>query len=176
MKEELKLNYLSANDAKSLCLLMTSNSEAFQRFFPKTLEQNQSIADSQSFILNKIKEIESKSEYTFAIRSNNDNSLAGLVILKNIDWKALEGELAYCLDQRSHGKGWATSSVKQVSSFAIEELGLKVLKIIAHKSNIASIRVAEKCRFKWKKTLSKSFQPPNEEPLNMELYELTYEG
>ena len=48
-------------------------------------------------------------------------------------------------------------------------------QIIAHKTNIGSCKVAEKCGFEWKKTLLNEYTPPNESPLDMELYELEHE-
>ncbi len=49
---------------------------------------------------------------------------------------------------------------------------LKTLKIIVHKTNLQSIRVAENCHFTWIKTLENEHAPPGEKPLDMELYEL----
>ena len=46
---------------------------------------------------------------------------------------------------------------------------------IVHVQNKASVRVAEKCGYEWKKTLLKAHTPPKEEPLDMELYERSYE-
>ena len=65
-----------------------------------------------------------------------------------------------------------SSVVKALSIHAFSKLELEVLQIIVHKSNIGSIKVAEKCNFVWRKTLLKSYTPPNEAPLDMELYEL----
>ena len=45
--------------------------------------------------------------------------------------------------------------------------------IFANKDNPASIRVAEKCGFKWTKTLEKEFEPPGKSAKDMELYELS---
>lgn len=175
MTKTFNIDYLKESDAESLCLLMTSNIEIFERFFPKTLSQNLKVGDSRLFISKKIKEIDQKSEYTFAIRNVKIDSIKGLVILKDIDWDDLQGELAYCVDQNANGKGLATSSVQYVSDFAFDKLGLKKLKIIVNKSNLSSIRVAEKAGFHWKKTLHKAYRPPNEKILDMELYELTHE-
>ena len=175
MSEAIKINYLNETDAENLCRMMTSNADILNRFFTKTLSQNQSVENSRLYISKKAKEIEQKLEFTYAIRHKN-NRVVGLVILKDIHWDTGEGELAYCLDKNHQGKGIISQSVKNIALLAFEELKLKKLKIFAHKSNIASIRVAEKTGFLWIKTLSKSYQPPNEASLDMELYELDYEG
>ncbi|WP_036381236.1 GNAT family N-acetyltransferase [Muricauda sp. MAR_2010_75] len=175
MSEAVKINYLSESDAEDLYLMMTSNADIFKRFFPSTLSQNESVENSQIYISKKKKEIQTKSEFAFAIR-NIDGVVIGLVILKDIKLDSGEGELAYCLDKAEQGKGIVSKSVKFVSEFAFNELNLKKLKIFAHKSNLASIRVAEKTGFRWIKTISKAYQAPNEAYLDMELYELDYEG
>lgn len=175
MNTAYQIDYLKPNDAEGLCLLMQSNKEVFERFFPNTLEQNLSVFDSRNYIKKKDEEIVKKKEFTFAIRKNSDQTIIGLIILKNIDYTIREGKLAYCLDINHHGKGITSSCIKQVINFAFDRINLKTLKIIAHKSNQGSIRVAQKCGFQWKKTLQKAYQPPNEDFLDMELYELHYE-
>lgn len=51
-------------------------------------------------------------------------------------------------------------------------MGIETLQIIAHKTNVASVKVAEKNNFKWVKTLKEEYTPQGEKPLNMELFEL----
>jgi len=163
---------LMLKDASSLCMLMVSNKDRFQRFFPKTMGQNLTIADSEAFIVRKQREMQSRSEYTYAIREAVNGCVVGLIILKELDWTKKQGELAYCIDSHYEGKGWVTKTVREISSHAFNDLGLKTLQIIAHKSNKGSIKVAEKCGYTWQKPLLKSHIPPNEAPLDMELYEL----
>ncbi len=176
MNTAFQIDYLKPDDAESLSLLMRSNREIFVRFFPNTLQQNLSVLGSRNYIEKKDQEIAKKEEFTFAIRKNNDQSILGLVILKNIDHNIGEGELAYCLDSDYHGKGITSSCIKQAIDFAFDKIDLKTLKIIAHKTNRGSIGVALKCGFQWKKTIQKAYRPPNEDFLDMELYELYYEG
>ena len=59
-----------------------------------------------------------------------------------------------------------------MSNYAFKDLQLKALQIIVHESNKASTKVAKKCGFTWQKILEKEHTPPNEAPLDMELYEL----
>lgn len=98
-----------------------------------------------------------------------------MIIIKKIDWTNRIGELAYCIENNFEGKGLISKVVKVISSFAYNELELKTLQIIAHKTNFGSIKVAENNGFIWQRTLIDEFTPTNELPLNMELYELTNE-
>ncbi len=170
--EAFTIDIMVQEDAPALCTLMVSNSERFSRYFPKTLAQNLTVEASNSFILRKIEEIESNVEFTYALRDYGTKIVAGLLILKNLDWDRKQGELAYCIGSNFERKGWITKAVKEMSNYAFKDLQLKTLQIIVHKSNKASTKVAEKCGFTWQKILEKAHTPPNEAALDMELYEL----
>ncbi len=173
MKEDqIIMSQIALSDAAELCTLMTSNAARFLRFFPKTLQQNSTVEDSKKFILKKRKEQQAKQEYTFLLKEPSTNKIMGLLILKEINWMTKQGELAFCIDHTFEGKGFTTRAVQYLSDYAFRELELKTLQIIVHKSNIGSIRVAEKCNYIWHSTLKDAFTPPNEKALNMELYEL----
>ena len=155
-----------------ICDLMTVNSERFRRFFPKTLEQNLTPTLSQIFVEQKLREFQNKEELLFVLKEKESRTLVGLVYIKKLDWGKKEAELAYCIGYQFEGKGWMTQSIKKITEYAFKELQLETLQIIVHKSNLGSIRVAEKCGFIWTKKLLQEHTPPNENPLDMELYEL----
>lgn len=169
--ELFSISPLELSDAESLNQMMLSNVKRFQKYFPKTLSKNLNIEDSKAYILRKAIENKNKIEFTFAIKDNASQKVAGLIILKEIDMAKREGELAYALDEKFEGNGWITNAVKELVKFAFEELKLKTLKIITHHTNIGSCKVAEKNGFVWKKTLKNEFTSINGSPLDMELYE-----
>ncbi len=169
--EYVHLNTLLPEDAIELHRLMNNNTIRFQRFFPMTLAQNTSVRASKEYIQRKKMENEAKKEFTWAIRDAKTSTLMGLLILKDIDWDAKVGEIAYALGGAFEGKGFTTETVKGFSSIAFNTLGLKTLRIITHSSNIGSVGVAEKCGFVWKQLLMAEHTPPGENPLDMELYE-----
>ncbi|WP_179214613.1 GNAT family N-acetyltransferase [Flavobacterium psychrophilum] len=70
------------------------------------------------------------------------------------------------------GKRLTTFAVKKMLEFAFDELKLKTLQIISHKTNLGSIKVAKNNGFIWQKTLLNEFYPTIGAPLDMELYEL----
>jgi ribosomal-protein-alanine N-acetyltransferase len=164
---------LKLKDAFSINELMVSNAERFKRYFPKTLSSNLTLEASESYILNKISEFQMRSGFTFAIKENATQSITGLIIIKKLNWETGQAEFAYCIGAEQEGKGWTTKAVKEVSNYAFNELNLKTLQIISHKTNFGSIKVAENSGFVWKRTLANEFTPTDELPLDMELYELT---
>ena len=97
----------------------------------------------------------------------------GLVYLKDLDWNTKEGEFAYCISKQYTGQGWITKAVTLLSSYASSQLQLKTINIIVHHSNIASIRIAEKCGFTYKGVLPNEFTPPGKKPIDMQLFKRT---
>ncbi|PVX45822.1 ribosomal-protein-alanine N-acetyltransferase [Flavobacterium sp. 103] len=173
--ENVIIDKLKPIDASQLHVFMIQNTERFTKFFPRTLSDNVTLEKSLVYIETKDREIQQKINFTFAIREIDTQKIIGLIIIKKIDWTNRIGELAYCIENNFEGKGLISKVVKVISSFAYNELELKTLQIIAHKTNFGSIKVAENNGFIWQRTLIDEFTPTNELPLNMELYELTNE-
>lgn len=166
------INPLNPTDAKQLNQFILDNSERLKRYFPVTLSSNTTLEKSIEYIAIKNKEIEEKINFTFAIRDKNNQEIAGLMILKKIDWDKKQGEFAYCIGSQFEGKGLTSFAVAEMTKFAFDDLGLKTLQIMAHKTNLGSIKVALNNGFVWQRTALNEFTPTNESPLDMELYEL----
>lgn len=175
LSKNFVIDQLKSTDATTLHLFLLDNTERLSRFFPLTLSSNKTIEKSVAYIEEKNDEIERKVNFTFAIKELNSQKIAGLIIIKKIDWVDKIGELAYCIGNDFEGKGLVRKAVKAISGFAYNELDLKVLQIIAHKTNVGSVKVAENCDFIWKRTLLNEFTPIGESPIDMELYEHTNE-
>ena len=141
--ENISIHKLKSIDANQLHLFMIENTERFRNFFPGTLSGNATLEKSTEYIESKEREIQQKVNFTFAIREIDTQKIIGLIIIKKIDWTNRIGELAYCIGNNFEGKGLITKAVKVVSSFAYNELELKTLQIIAHKTNLASVKVAK---------------------------------
>jgi len=159
-------------DGWTVCNFTVANEDRLKHYFPETLKQNLTPDLSNIFVKKKVKQFEAKEEFLFTLRENVSNKFVGLVYIKEVDWTTKQGEFAYCIDYTVEGKGLITQTVKQLSEYAFETLGLETLQIISHKSNIGSLKVAENNNYTWIKTLKNEFTPPGEKPLNMELYEL----
>ncbi len=168
--EEYLIDPIHEKYAWRICDFVVSNAERLKRFFPKTLEQNLTPDLSKYFVEKKLKQFKSLEEFLFVLKEKENRTVIGLVYIKKIDWETKEAELAYCIGYQYEGKGYMTRAVQFLTDYALTELSLKTLKIIVHKSNLASIKVAEKCGYLWKRTLPNEHKPPNENPLDMELY------
>lgn len=163
---------IQPKDGWYVCNFVVANEDRLKSYFPGTLKQNLTPDLSNIFVAKKVKQFETKEEFLFTIRENETRKLVGLIYIKEVDWAKKQGEFAYAIDYNVEGKGLMTESIKQLSDYAFENMGFKTLQIIAHKSNMGSIKIAENNNFTWIKTLINEFTPPEGKPQNMELYEL----
>ena len=166
----IKVEQISQNDAMGIHTLMTENATRFSQYFPKTLEANRTLPTAKEFAVKKVKEFENNEEFLFVIKDKS--VVIGLIYIKELDWQKKQGEYAYCIDKSQKGKGIMTMIVKKLSVHAFNFLKLEVLQIKVHKTNHSSVKVAENAHFQWQRTLLKEYTPPNQSPLDMELYEL----
>jgi len=111
----------------------------------------------------------------FVLKERKNRTIIGLVYVQELNTQKNQAELAYAISKPFTGNGYITQSLKKLSSWAFDQ-GYRTLQIIVNKENTPSIRVAKNCGFVWKATLLKEYKPPNEPPIDMELYELDYEG
>lgn len=170
--EGFEISPVHGGDAWKICNFIVANTDRLKRFFPKTLEQNLTPSLSQSFVEKKVKQFESKDEFLFTIKESETQNLIGLIYLKELNWDIRQGEYAYCIGYTHKGKGIITKAINVLNEYALNNLNLNTIQIIAHKENQGSVNVALNNGFIWQKTLKKGFTPIGEEPLDMELYEL----
>jgi ribosomal-protein-alanine N-acetyltransferase len=166
---------IEAKDAWRICNFAVTNSDRLKRYFPTTLKLNLNPTLSEIFVAQKVKKFEHKTECLFTLKEKEKRTIIGLVYVKEIDHSLKTAELAYCIDYDYEGKGITSKTVRYISQWAHEKLGLTKLQIITHKTNKGSVKVATNNNYTWTKTLLKEHTPPNETALDMELYELDYE-
>lgn len=82
-----------------------------------------------------------------AVTDRESGELAGAVSLARFDWREWRAEIGYWLVPDARGRGVATRSVRLVSRWAFDELGLVRLELLAHPDNVRSQAVAERSGF-----------------------------
>jgi RimJ/RimL family protein N-acetyltransferase len=82
-----------------------------------------------------------------------EDLLLGAVGLANFDWPDLKGEIGYWIaaPARRRGVGWRATRLLAV--WALTQLGLERLELLAHPENDASLRLAERAGFTREGTL-----------------------
>ena len=170
--ENYSIAPIQHKDAWRICDFIVSNTDRLKAFFPLTLKANLTPTLSEIFVNNKVKQFQNQEEYLFTVKENTNRTIIGLVYVKELQKAPQQGELAYCIGYQYEGKGLTSRIVSKIINWAFNEIKLNTLQIISHRTNIGSIRIAQKNGFIFRKTLSKSHQKYNGEFVDMELYEL----
>lgn len=162
---------IEKKDAWGMCDYITANEDRLRLYFPKTSTANLTPDLSKRFVEIKSKEFDNKEEFLYTLKPQNSNKIIGVFYIKELLWDILQGELAYSIDYNYERKGIVSKIVNKMSEYAFSDLGLKTLQIFAHKTNLPSVRVAEKGGFVWVETQIGKYTPKNGTPMDMELYE-----
>ena len=83
----------------------------------------------------------------FAIRAVTDDTFLGFAALVSLDLEKSEAEAGYVVRAHARGHGVATSALRTLSRWGIDDLGLQRVYLHIDPQNTASIKVAEKCGF-----------------------------
>ena len=87
-------------------------------------------------------------EINFAIvRADDGTALLGVTGLHDIDWKSRRAGTGYWIAPWARGHGYATRATRLVSRWALGELGLVRVELVADVENPASLRTAEHAGF-----------------------------
>ena len=78
----------------------------------------------------------------FAVVDAATHVLAGSIGIHDIDWRSRKGEVGYWVVRELRGLGMATRALRLISGWALGDLGLARLELLADVRNEASQRVA----------------------------------
>jgi RimJ/RimL family protein N-acetyltransferase len=102
--------------------------------------------DATEFIATREADRVAGRELSLAIVSHRD-ALLGSIAVSNLDWPDHRAEIGYWMAREARGRGLGTRAVRLLSRWAIAELRLERLELLANPANEASQRLAERAGF-----------------------------
>ena len=78
---------------------------------------------------------------------DGDGSFVGIALAPDIDPVGGELELGYIVAPAARGRGIATELLRQLTRWALDEVGAERIRLIIDVENAASARVAERCGY-----------------------------
>lgn len=107
-------------------------------------------AQAQERLRNLYKDIK---HILFGVAVKQDNTLIGLVALKDIDTLNQHAELYIKIDPRAQGKGYGTEATRLLLRYGFHELNLHRIQTQDMEENVAGWRTDEKAGFVYEGTL-----------------------
>lgn len=126
-------------DAERFLEIITHTNLEFIEFPIKTIEE-----ETYFLQLNEAKR-KANFEYNYSILYYG--RLVGACGIKIDQHRPWIGEIGYFIDRDYQGKGIATEAVRQLEKIGFEKLDLQRIVILMDTRNLASERVAQKCRY-----------------------------
>jgi [ribosomal protein S5]-alanine N-acetyltransferase len=84
----------------------------------------------------------------FAVTETGSGEVIGAIGLRLLDDYGHQGSIGYWVAKEARGRGVATAALRRVTRWALEDLGLPRVQLVADPENVASQRVAERVGFR----------------------------
>jgi RimJ/RimL family protein N-acetyltransferase len=107
---------------------------------------------ARDFISGTVADLESGRELALAVVDGEDR-LLGALGLSNFDWVDLKGEIGYWMVREARRRGIGARATRMLAVWALSQLGLERLELLANPDNEASQRLAERAGFTREGTL-----------------------
>jgi ribosomal-protein-alanine N-acetyltransferase len=117
--DSFHIDTLKQEDATSLSEMMVSNHSNFKRHFPITLFKSITFENCLKFIEEKEKQNQEKSNLPLGY-DNLTSKIAGLIIIKEINWETKQGELVYYISTDYENRGWMFKAIELTSKYGVE--------------------------------------------------------
>lgn len=155
--ERLTLRAFEPDDNRSLCSLWERNRDRLRDNFPGAVAQLADRREGANYIEARLADWSAARGFWYGIWERSEGTLVGQVHVKHLDWEVGRAELAYLLDRRSEGQGFATEAVQRIVSMCFEELQLHKVFLRTIVGNERSTSVATRCGFVLEGTLRGEF-------------------
>lgn len=134
----MRLRQLQMKDAPAMLGWMHDPAVVGKLHAEKFLKSE--LSDCECFIAGAMRDGENLHR---AVTDDSDEYM-GTVSLKNIDWKAKDGEFAIALRGEAHGRGYGRFAMNGIMEIAFEELDLEEVYWIVRVDNLSAIRLYDR--------------------------------
>ena len=136
--ENYRIKLLQPDDAQKLITLIDSNRDRLLKYFPITTSSVTNLETASSYIEDMVKRASNKEFYSYLIEEKSTETIVGMYILKNFNWRVPKCELAYFIGKNHEGKGIASKITKGVVDFCFTDLKLNKIWIETGEDNMGS--------------------------------------
>lgn len=142
--KDLTLTLMQINDAEELFHLTDASRDYLREWLP-WVDGTTTVDDSRGFIEHTIRGYQDKKSMTLAIRYKAN--LVGTASFNSLDWSNKVAYIGYWLGQDYQGNGIMTRVARELTDYAITELGFNRVDIRAAFENTKSRSIPERLGF-----------------------------
>jgi len=108
---------------------------------------------ARDFIAGTAGDLQAGRELAMAVVDGDGGRLVGAIGMSKFDWQDLKAEIGYWVAREARRRGVGSRATRLLAQWAIEQLGLERVELLAHPGNEASHPVAERAGFTREGTL-----------------------
>jgi ribosomal-protein-serine acetyltransferase len=165
------IRLLQPTDAFAFHDLIRRNTARLEDFFAGTVAKTRTQETTEQYVAEIMERIASRTYFPFIVL-DTDNTIAGFIDLKNIDWNIPKAELGFFMDEQYAGRGLAKQWMLAVMEHVIAEHRFVKLFLRTHVSNLAAQRLAESCGFEIEGTIRRDYKTTKGELVDLLYYGL----
>ncbi len=151
---------------------MEENRDRLAMYFPKSSSNTKNLSATKRYIKQLINYSYGKSFYTYLIETNTDQPVAGVLFIKNIDWRVPKCEIAYFIIKEYEGKGITTQAIQMLLEICFDEMKMERVFARIALNNLGSQRVVLKNGFQLEGTMRNDFKTNLGQLLDVNIYGL----
>ncbi|MGG4219036.1 GNAT family N-acetyltransferase [Paenibacillus jamilae] len=145
----LQIRLLQVSDAERLLEIRRENFDFFKPYEPERPEIYFTLEEQARLISTGLEAAQAGLGYTFGLFLPENDKLIGRMELSGVARGPFQNaNLGYFVDPAYHGQGYATSAVKDIVRYALNELELHRIQAGVMPRNTPSHRVMEKAGFR----------------------------
>ncbi|TXK38135.1 GNAT family N-acetyltransferase [Pontibacter qinzhouensis] len=154
--DRMRLKVLRHQNAEVFASLVSKNRSRLQESFPITVSRATDAASAGTYLQEL--ELDRNTGRSVLYGLWFRETLVGMIIVKNIDWRIPRSEVGYFVSKTYEGLGFTSEALKAVCDYCLEELS--ILKICAKiiPTNSQSRQLVEKLGFLLEGTLRKEYK------------------
>lgn len=168
--DNYSIRLLQQADLQAYFQLIESNRPRLADFFTGTVSKTQTLESTKAFLVEITKKTEEKTYFPFVVVDDTNNTFAGFLDVKNIDWSIPKAELGCYIDEKYANKGISSKALVTFTDYCFKEFQFKKLFLRTHQSNVSARRIAEKCGFEIEGTIRRDYKTTSGEIVDLMYY------
>lgn len=168
--DNFTIRLLTLEDLEAYFNLVEQNRERLEDFFTGTVSKTKTVEDTTNFVLDIVQRSKDKTYFPYIIVDASNQTIAGFLDLKNIDWNIPKAEMGLYIDKNYANKGISTKAFNLFCDFCFEEYKFKKLFLRTHYNNRFARRIAERCGFEMEGTIRRDYKTTSGEIVDLIYY------
>lgn len=166
----IQIRHIKEGDSNGFYELVKRNESRLTEYFPITLEKT-ATTEQTGETVKMFADLSQKNElHVFVIEQ--EQTMIGVLFLKNLDQRVKKCELAYFIDKNEEHKGYTSQAIKLAIEYAFQRLGMNKVYCRVAPDNEPSNKAAVKNGFELEGVLKQEFKISDGSLIDLNYYGL----